>query len=146
MYQGALKPNGVKPLETGKNMYIFGLWRVYGEGLSTCLLVKIRRNLFSGRIWRSTKHKMVNFVLQVWSEATSSYFLIQYFFQKCAATLKREKLDFIYKFPITWFTSYVASTTACTGHRRQKWAKSLAVTAFTIAKSIQIILSSSCRQ
>ena len=89
---------------------------------------------------------MVNFVLKVWSEATFSYFLTQYFFQKCAATLKREKLDLIYKFPITWFTSYVASTTAWMGNRRQKWAKSLAVTTFTIDKSIQIILSSSCRQ
>ena len=75
---------------------------------------------------------MVNFVLQVWSEATFSYFLTQYFFRKCAATLKREKI--------------VSSTTACMGNRRQKWAKSLAVIAFTIDKSIQIILSSSCRQ
>ena len=38
---------------------------------------------------------MVNFVLQVWSEATFSYFSTQYFFQNCSATLKREKSDLI---------------------------------------------------
>ena len=135
MYQGALKPTGDNLLETGKKkiFLVYGEYiKGYGEGISTCLWVKIQRNLFSGRIWRSTKHKMVNFVLQVWSEAAFSYFLTQYFFQKCAATLKRQK--------------FVSSITACMGNRRQKWAKSLAVTTFTIDKPIQIILSSSCRQ
>ena len=98
MYQGALKPPGVNLLET-REKKIFLVYREYvkgyGEDISTCFWVKIQRNLFSGRIWRSRKHKMVNFVLQVWSGATFSYLLTQYFFQKCAATLKREKSDLI---------------------------------------------------
>ena len=86
-----------KSLLLGKvtNVSIIGCKWNYGEGMSTCLWVKIQRNLFSGRIRRSTKHEMVNFVLQVWSEATFSYLLAQNFFQKCAATLKREKSDLI---------------------------------------------------